>query len=113
MYAAVATRAREIATLRAIGFRGIPVVVSVLIETLSLALLGGILGAAIAWAVFDNYTASTLSTSSFSQVVFAFSVTPALLWSGLSWALAIGYVGGLFPAVRAARIPVTAGLREL
>lgn len=113
MYAAVATRAREIATLRAIGFRGIPVVVSVLIETLLLALLGGILGAAIAWAVFDNYTASTLSTSSFSQVVFAFSVTPALLWSGLSWALAIGYVGGLFPAVRAARIPVTAGLREL
>ena len=112
MYAAVATRAREIATLRAIGFRGIPVVVSVLIETLLLALLGGILGAAIAWAVFDNYTASTLGAN-FSQVVFAFSVTPALLWSGLSWALAIGSVGGLFPAVRAARIPVTAGLREL
>jgi putative ABC transport system permease protein len=113
MYAAVATRAREIATLRAIGFRGVPVVVSVLIETLLLALLGGILGAAIAWAVFDNYTASTLSTTNFSQVVFAFSVTPALLWSGLTWALAIGFVGGLFPAVRAARIPVTAGLREL
>ena len=113
MYAAVATRAREIATLRAIGFRGVPVVVSVLIETLLLALLGGILGAGIAWAVFDNYTASTLSTTNFSQVVFAFSVTPALLWSGLTWALAIGFVGGLFPAVRAARIPVTAGLREL
>lgn len=112
MYAAVATRAREIATLRAIGFRGIPVVVSVLIETMLLALLGGALGAGIAWAVFDNYTASTLGAN-FSQVVFAFSVTPALLWSGLTWALAIGFVGGLFPAVRAARIPVTAGLREL
>jgi putative ABC transport system permease protein len=113
MYAAVATRAREIATLRAIGFRGVPVVVSVLIETMLLALLGGVLGAGVAWAVFDNYTASTLSPMNFSQVVFAFSVTPALLWSGLTWALAIGFVGGLFPAVRAARIPVTAGLREL
>jgi putative ABC transport system permease protein len=113
MYAAVATRAREIATLRAIGFRGIPVVVSVLIETMLLALLGGVLGAGIAWAVFDNFTASTLSPTSFSQVVFAFSVTRALIWSGLTWALAIGFVGGLFPAVRAARIPVTEGLREL
>lgn len=112
MYAAVATRAREIATLRAIGFRGLPVIVSVLIETMLLALLGGVLGAAIAWAIFDDYTASTLG-SNFSQVVFAFKVSPALLWEGLKWALAIGFVGGLFPAVRAARIPVTVGLREL
>jgi putative ABC transport system permease protein len=112
MYAAVATRAREIATLRAIGFRGLPVIVSVLLETMLLALLGGVLGAALAWAIFDNYTASTLG-SNFSQVVFAFKVTPQLLWSGLTWALAIGFVGGLFPAVRAARVPVTVGLREL
>jgi putative ABC transport system permease protein len=112
MYAAVATRAREIATLRALGFRGVPIIVSVLVETMLLALLGGLIGAGIAWAVFDNYTASTLGAN-FSQVVFAFSVTPVLLWTGLTWALAIGYVGGLFPAVRAARIPVTAGLREL
>jgi putative ABC transport system permease protein len=112
MYAAVATRAREIATLRAIGFRGLPVIVSVLIETMLLALLGGVLGAGIAWAIFDDYTASTLG-SNFSQVVFAFKVSPALLWEGLKWALAIGFVGGLFPAVRAARIPVTVGLREL
>lgn len=111
MYAAVAARAREIATLRAIGFRGVPVVVSVLLETLLLALLGGALGAGLAWAIFDNYTASTLGAN-FSQVVFAFSVTPALLWSGLKWALAIGFIGGLFPAVRAARVPVTVGLRE-
>jgi putative ABC transport system permease protein len=111
MYAAVATRAREIATLRAIGFRGVPVIVSVLLETMLLALLGGVLGAGLAWAIFDNYTASTLG-SNFSQVVFSFNVTPTLLVSGLKWALAIGFIGGLFPAVRAARVPVTAGLRE-
>jgi putative ABC transport system permease protein len=112
MYAAVATRAREVATLRAIGFRGLPVIVSVLLETMLLALLGGALGAGLAWAIFDNYTASTLG-SNFSQVVFAFKVSPDLLWSGLKWALAIGFIGGLFPAVRAARVPVTVGLREL
>jgi putative ABC transport system permease protein len=112
MYAAVATRAREIATLRAIGFRGVPVIVSVLIETMLLAVLGGALGAGLAWAVFDDYTASTLGNN-FSQIVFAFNVTPKLLWSGLKWALAIGFIGGLFPAVRAARLPVTVGLREL
>jgi putative ABC transport system permease protein len=112
MYAAVAARAREIATLRAIGFRGLPVIVSVLLETMLLALVGGALGAGLAWAIFDNYTASTLG-SNFSQVVFAFSVSPALLWGGLQWALAIGFIGGLFPAVRAARVPVTVGLREL
>jgi putative ABC transport system permease protein len=112
MYAAVATRAREIATLRAIGFRGFPVVVSVLLETMLLALFGGLLGAAIAWVLFNNYTVSTLSQN-FSQVVFAFKVSPALVWSGLKWALAIGFVGGLFPALRAARLPVTTALREL
>ena len=112
MYAAVATRAREIATLRAIGFRGLPVVVSVLLETMLLALLGGVLGAAIAWLLFDKYTVSTLG-SNFSQVVFAFKVSPALVLNGLKWALAIGLVGGLFPALRAARLPVTTALREL
>ena len=112
MYAAVAIRAREIATLRAIGFRGVPVIVSVLLETMLLAVLGGVMGAAVAWAIFDNYSASTLG-SNFSQVVFNFKVSPELLWNGLKWALAIGFVGGLFPAVRAARVPVTVGLREL
>jgi len=112
MYAAISARAREIATLRAIGFRGAPVVVSVLIETMLLALLGGVIGAAVAYLIFNDYTASTLGQN-FSQVVFNFRVSPGLLWSGLKWALAIGLIGGLFPAVRAARIPVTAGLREL
>ncbi len=112
MYAAVATRAREIATLRAIGFRGLPVVVSVLLETMLLALAGGVLGGLIAWLIFNNYTVSTLG-SNFSQIVFAFKVSPALLGTGLKWALAIGFVGGAFPALRAARLPVTAALREL
>jgi len=112
MYAAIATRAREIATLRAIGFRGVPVVVSVLIETMLLAVLGGAFGAAVAWLIFNDYTASTLGQN-FSQVVFNFKVSPQLLWNGLKWALAIGLIGGLFPAMRAARIPVTEGLREL
>jgi putative ABC transport system permease protein len=112
MYAAIAVRMREIATLRAIGFRGIPVVASVLLETMLLGLLGGVIGAGLAWLIFDHYTASTLG-SNFSQVVFDFQVTPALIWTGLKWALAIGFVGGLFPALRAARLPVTAGLREL
>jgi putative ABC transport system permease protein len=111
MYAAVATRAREIATLRAIGFRGLPVVVSVLLETMLLALAGGLLGAFVAWLIFNNYTVSTLGQN-FSQVVFAFKVSPALVWSGLKWALAIGFIGGLFPAMRAARLPVTTALRE-
>ncbi|NID16014.1 FtsX-like permease family protein [Luteibacter yeojuensis] len=112
MFAAIQARAREIATLRAIGFRGIPVVVSVMLETMLLALLGGVIGAGIVWIVFNGYTASTLGAN-FSQVVFRFHVSTGLLWTGIKWALAIGFVGGLFPALRAARLPVTAALREL
>ncbi|MGB5938846.1 MAG: ABC transporter permease [Rhodanobacter sp.] len=112
MFAAIAARAREIATLRAIGFRGLPVVVSVLIETMLLALLGGVLGGLVSWLIFNGYTASTLGAN-FSQVVFQFKVSPGLLWLGIKWAMAIGFVGGLFPAVRAARLPVTTALREL
>lgn len=112
MYAAVAGRAREIATLRALGFGGAPVVVGVMLETMALALLGGIIGGGIAWLVFNNYSVSTLG-SNFSQVVFAFKVSPVLLWSGLKWALGIGLIGGLLPAVRAARMPVTDALRAI
>jgi len=113
MFAAVAARAREIATLRAIGFRGVPVVVAVMLETMLLALIGGLLGGLIAWLIFNGYTASTLATGSVGQLSFAFKVSPELLWQGLKWALAIGFVGGLFPAIRAARLPVTTALREL
>ncbi|HYG08193.1 MAG TPA: ABC transporter permease [Stenotrophomonas sp.] len=112
MYAAVATRAREIATMRAIGFRGLPVVMAVMLETMLLALLGGVLGGLIAWAIFNGYSVSTLG-SNFSQVVFQFRVSPELLWTGLKWALGIGLVGGLFPALRAARLPITVALREV
>lgn len=111
MYAAVAGRAREIATMRAIGFRGLPVVVAVMLETMLLALLGGLLGGLVAWLVFNNYSVSTLG-SNFSQVMFKFSVSPELLWNGLKWALGIGLVGGLFPSLRAARLPVTEALRS-
>ncbi|MDQ3494130.1 MAG: ABC transporter permease [Pseudomonadota bacterium] len=111
MYAAIAGRAREIATMRAIGFRGTPVVMAVMLETMLLALAGGVLGALLAWAVFNGYTVSTLGRN-FSQVVFQFRVSPELLWTGLKWALGIGLVGGLFPALRAARLPVTEALRS-
>ncbi len=110
MYAAVAGRATEIATMRAIGFRSLPVVVAVMLETMLLALAGGVLGGLLAWLVFNGYTASTMGAS-FSAVVFEFKVTPELLWTGLKWALGIGLVGGLFPALRAARLPVTEALR--
>lgn len=112
MYAAVASRAREIATMRAIGFRGTPVVTAVMLETMLLALAGGVLGGLIAWVLFNNHAVSTLG-SNFSQVVFQFRVTPELLWTGLKWALGIGLVGGLFPALRAARLPITVALREV
>src|SRR5690554_2567176 len=109
MFATVASRAREIATLRAIGFRGLPVVVAVMLETMLLALLGGLLGGILSWLVFNGYTASTLA--GVASLTFEFQVTPQLLWNGLKWALAIGFAGGLFPAVRAARLPVTTALR--
>ncbi len=113
MFAAVAARAREIATLRAIGFPGLPVVVAVMLETMLLALIGGVIGGALAWLVFDGFGASTMAAGSVGKLSFELRVSPELLWTGLKWALAIGFVGGLFPAVRAARVPVTTALREL
>lgn len=112
MYTAVAARTREIATLRALGFRPGPVVLSVLIESLALALAGGAVGGILAYLAFDGFQAATLNWQSFSQVAFAFRVTPPLVVLGLVFALAIGFVGGLFPAVRAARLPVATALRE-
>jgi putative ABC transport system permease protein len=110
MYAAVATRTREIATLRAIGFGGFPVLVSVMVEAVVLALIGGLLGAFLAWALFDNLTVSTLGQA-FTQVVFAFQVSLGLVLTGLVIAVVIGFIGGLLPAVRATRVPVTTALR--
>jgi putative ABC transport system permease protein len=112
MYGAVAARPREIAALRAMGFQGMPLVISVLFEAMLLALLGGAIGEALAWASFANFTSSSLDEND-AQVVFAFKISPALLGSGLKWALAIGFLGGLFPALRAVHVPVAEGLRDL
>jgi putative ABC transport system permease protein len=112
MYAAVAARGKEIATMRAIGFSGVPVVISVMVEALLLALVGGILGGLIAYLLFNNLSVSTLGQN-FTQVVFDFKVTPGLVARGLLIALVIGMVGGFLPAIRAARMPVTTSLREL
>jgi len=113
MYSAVAARTREIATLRALGFGGGPTVVAVLIESLVLALGGGLLGGLGAYLAFNGYQASTLNWSSFSQVVFEFQVTPRLMLAGLTASLLMGLIGGVFPAIRAARMPVAVALREL
>ena len=113
MYSAVSARSREIATLRALGFRSGPVVLSVLAESLVLAIAGGAIGAGLAYLAFDGYQAATLNWSSFSQVAFAFTVTPALLVQGIIWSLLMGLIGGLPPAIRAARLPVATALREL
>ncbi len=113
MYTAVSSRKREIATLRALGFQGGPVVVSVLAESLALSLIGGAAGAAVAYFAFNGYQAATMNWSSFSQVAFSFAVTPRLLVQGIVYALLMGLVGGLFPAIRAARLPVATALREL
>jgi putative ABC transport system permease protein len=113
MYTAVSSRAREIATLRALGFHSSPVVISILLESLLLALIGGTIGALAAWWVFDGFRAATLNFTSFSQVAFAFDVSPSLLIRGIVFAMVIGLIGGLFPAIRAARQPVATALREL
>ena len=113
MYSAVSSRTREIATLRALGFGASPVVASVLLEAVALGLVGGLVGGALVYFGLNGYQASTLNWASFSQITFAFTVTPALLVTGFVYSLILGLVGGLLPALRAARLPVTAGLREL
>ena len=112
MYSAVAARTREIATLRALGFGAGPVVFSVLVESVVLSILGGALGGVAAYLLFNGYRASTINWQTFSQVTFAFEVTPVLLVRALGFATLIGLGGGLFPAIRAARLPIASGLRE-
>ena len=112
MYASIVARARELATLRALGFGSFPTALATLLESVTLAFLGGVLGCAIAWLALNGFQASTLAAS-FSQVVFNFAVTPDLLVQGITAALIVGLVGGAFPAVRAATARVTVALREL
>ena len=113
MYSSVSARGKEIATLRALGFGPLSILTSTIVESAILAVLGGILGGGLAWLFLNGYTVTTLNGQSFSQVVFDFAVSPDLLAQGLIAAVIIGLVGGLFPAIRAVRIPVSAGLREL
>lgn len=113
MYSAVAARTREIATLRALGFRGGAVVTSVLVESMLLAVIGGLAGGVVAFLSFNGYQASTMNWQNMSGVAFAFRVTPRLLQLGVGWALVLGLMGGLFPAIRAMRLPVVTALREL
>lgn len=112
MYTAVATRAREMATLRALGFGKGAVILSVMVESMAISLLGGFTGGTLAYYAFDGYQAATMNWQSFSQVAFAFRVTPGLLVQGVVCASLIGLVGGLFPAIRAARMPIARALRE-
>jgi putative ABC transport system permease protein len=110
MYSSVASRASEIATLRAIGFGGFPAFVGTLAESLLLAAIGGVLGAIATYLVFDGFTTSTLGAG-FTQVVFSFRLTPGLIAQGLALALTVGLIGGLLPAIRAARMPIVQGLQ--
>ena len=113
MYSSVSVRGKEIATLRALGFGPFSVLVSTIFESTLLALAGGLVGGALAYLAFNGFQVSTLNNASFSQVVFNFAVTPDLLVEGLKVALIIGVIGGFFPAIRAARMPVAQALREL
>ncbi len=113
MYTSVSSRTREIATLRALGFGAGPVLLAVLAEAVLLAIVGGSAGAFVAWLAFDGYKAATMNLQSFSQVAFAFDVTPTLLVQGVMYATAIGFVGGFFPALRAARLPIATALRDV
>jgi putative ABC transport system permease protein len=113
MYSSVSARTREIATLRALGFGSGAVVVSVMVESLALALIGGAVGAVLSYLTFNGLHTSTMNWNSFSQITFAFAVTPNLLLQGIVWAVLIGLIGGLFPAIRGARLPIAAALREL
>ena len=113
MYSAVSARTREIATLRAMGFGAAPVITSVLAEGVLIGLLGGVVGAAVAYFAFNGVRASTMNFDTFSQVSFAFTVTPPLMLQALFYAIALGLVGGLLPSIRAAKMPIATGLREL
>ena len=111
MYASVGARTKEIGTLRAIGFSGGSVLLSILVESTLLALLGGAIGCLLALPV-RNFTTGTMSFTSFSELAFRFAVTPGMLLSGLIFAGAMGLVGGFFPARKAASMPVVEALRQ-
>ena len=112
MYAAVGARTREIGTLRVLGFRRRAVVAALLLEGGLLALVGGVLGCAIAF-YWNGYTTATMGMETFSEIVFEFRVTPKLMVEGLVFAVIVGLIGTLFPAIRAARLPVISALKSI
>ncbi len=112
MYASVAARAREIATIRAIGFAEWSIVASFLIESLFISFIGGLVGC-VGVIPLNGYSTSTINWQTFSSLAFAFEITPLLLGMGMLFALAMGLIGGLPPSIRAARMPVVTALREL
>ena len=107
LYAVVDSRRRELATLRALGFRAVPVVASILTESILLALPGALLGVGLAWVLFNGLTASPFGFS------FHLAVTASTVATGVTWALVMGVLGGFLPALRAARVPVTVALRAI
>ena len=113
LFNAVQQRVREIATLRALGFGGFPVMFSVLIEALILGAVGGLIGGLLAWVFLNGMTSSTMNWASFSQMTFAFTVTPRLMLTGIIYGLILTFIAGILPGIRAARQPITSGLREL
>jgi putative ABC transport system permease protein len=113
LYNAVATRVREIATLRAMGFNGWAVMISVLVEAMILGAIGGLIGGLLAFLTFNGMHSSTMNWASFSQMTFAFTVTPQLMITGIVYGLILTFIAGILPGIRAARLPITAGLREL
>jgi putative ABC transport system permease protein len=112
MYSAVAERGREIATMRALGFNAYSVVFSFLVEALLISFIGGVIGCLVVLPL-NGLTTSTMNFQTFSNLAFAFKITPELLVKGVIFALVMGVVGGLLPAVRAASLPVATALREL
>jgi putative ABC transport system permease protein len=113
LFDAVASRVREIATLRALGFSGMAVAVSVLVEAMILGAVGGLIGGVLAFIFLNGMHSSTMNWASFSQITFAFTVTPKLVLTGIIYGLILCYIAGKLPAIRAARMPITEGLREL
>ena len=113
MFNAVASRVREIATLRAMGFGATPVIISVLFEAILLGAAGGLLGGVLAFLFLNGMQSSTMNFQTFSQITYAFTVTPQLMVTGIIYGLILTFIAGILPGIRAARLPITAGLREL
>jgi ABC-type antimicrobial peptide transport system permease subunit len=111
MYAIVSARTREIGTLRALGFSRRSILVAFLIESVILAVVGGLIGCVLALPM-NGFTTGTGQTQSFSEIAFAFRITPGIVVTSMVFAVLMGILGGLLPALRGARLPITSALRS-